>query len=233
MKQTPFCLGLIALMMSTSTAAEPETAEALIAKGQELYSGHEYDLAAKAFQSAIELDSCPKSAHYLLARSLAMNAPDREQWDEAFEPTCNALAMAIKLNPEAARKASSEWDFIHIRMTPRFQSLIGANLGNPDLVKLLLFANGIWYSQSHGVWSGNDLLFLETGEVLQRIRTLNEEAENIFHFHNGRFTIDDKGGINITFESDEKLSGKFTENGTLELKGEKTTNFTCYPVHDV
>lgn len=233
MKQIPFCFGLIALTMSASTAAEPESAEALVSKGQELYSGHEYDLAAKAFQSAIELDSRPASAHYMLARSLAMNTPDRGKWDEVFETACDALSRAIKLDPGTARKAATDLDFIHIRLTPRFQRLIGANLQDKELVKLLLVANSIWYHPPHGVWNGNDLLFMETGEVKRRMFVIDEHDKNIIRFENGRYAVDQKGGITVTFESGEKLSGRFTEDGTLELKGEKTTNYTCYPIHDV
>jgi len=205
-------------------------------RGMEFYRHRQYDSAAAWFRAALKEEPNHKLASYNLACALALRlSGDHWVWDIGDDPVQNpfdALARAIELDPGAARKAAHDPDFIHIRLTPRFQTLIGADLKDPNLIRLLLVANGEWFGPSCGSWCGNDLLFFETGEAQKRLYVQDERGRDITKSEAGQWSVAD-GVITIRFESGQVLDGRFTDDGVLQFGDSPENRYGLYLIHDI
>jgi tetratricopeptide (TPR) repeat protein len=225
----------IVVAVAHSNAETPqEMARAYNLEGMKAYHKFEWTSAEEWFRKALEVDPDHKLANYNLACVLSRQlSRDHLSWhvgeDDPSQDPFDQLARAIKVDPSAAEKAAHDPDFITIRLTPRFQMLIGADLKSPRLIEILLVAQGEWYGPCTGAWAGHNLLFFESGEVQKKIYTHDEEGRDTFKYAIGRYSIS-PGVITVRFASGEVLEGHFGDDGALYLGTER---YLFYPIHDI
>jgi tetratricopeptide (TPR) repeat protein len=231
----------IAILLGTgkSYAQAPalDSAQTYNLRGMEFYRQRQYDSAAAWFRAALEEDPGHKLAAYNLACALALRlSRDHWVWDigeDSRQDPLKALERAIEIDPDAKRKAAHDGDFVDVRLMPRFQMLIGADLKNPRLVEIILVANGEWFGHICGSWCGDHLLFFETGEVQKKIYTQDEKGRNVIRYVSGRYSVDHQGVITTEFPSGQVLHGQFTEDGALQFGTGWETRYLGYAIHDI
>jgi hypothetical protein len=232
---------VIALLMfsvaALCTALQAETlgelAQHYNLEGMRAYRQLDWKTAEKRFRDAVAADSTHKLATYNLACVLALRlSMDRSTWfigdDPALDPL-EYLERAIALDPSAKQKAAHDPDFKSVRLTPRFQMLIGSDLTDSCLVQTILVAQGEWYGPVCGAWCGNHLLFFENGEVAKKVFGEDGDGHGSYTFEKGRYSIEG-GVIRIEFESGDAVAGGFIEDGVLQLGRDW---YTVFPSHDI
>jgi len=231
-------MAVIAALAAGAVQAQPaseDAAQAYNLNGMEFYHQRRYDEAEACFRNALKEDPSHKLANYNLACILSLKLT-RDHWLWRFEDGDGddpfaQLERAISVDPDAARKAALDPDFLNIRLTPRFQALIGADLGNPDLIKAILVAQAEWFGIPCGAWCGNDLLFFETGRVFKRIYT-QERGPHELKYEAGEYSVE-AGTITIRFPSGEVLRGRFDEAGDLQTGDNWRSRYLVRPAGDI
>jgi len=215
-----------------------ELAESYNLQAMEAYRHSDWKAAEALLRKALEEDPNSKLANYNLACVLSLRlSGDHFSWLREIGPSqepLDQLARAIQVDPDAARKAAHDPDFANIRLTPRFQVLIGADIKDTRLIELILIGQREWYGGACGSTCGNDLIFMENGEVTKRVRGEDGQGRQIFHDEHGRYSIDN-GVITIRYDSGESIQGGFVTEGpftgVLQLGSENA--YTIYPVGDM
>jgi hypothetical protein len=220
---------LVTLLVRIGLAAETpeELAQEYNRQGMWAYWRFDWKTAEELFRKALKEVPDHKLANYNLACVLSLRlSQDRFSWLREIRPgqdPWDQLARAIEVDPEAARKAAHDPDFANIRLTPRFQMLIGADLKDTRLIELLLIVQGEWFGGPCGAWCGNNLIFFENGEVTKKILHDDGTGHGMFEYEHGRYSIRD-GVINIRYDSGQVAEGGFVTEGhlvgTLRLSGE-------------
>jgi len=204
------------MAVSLRAQTPQELAQRYNLQGMEAYRHLDWKTAENAFREALKEDRDNKLVNYNLACVLSLRlSGDRRSWFDKIgssQDPCDQLARAIQADPEAAQKAAHDPDFANIRLTPRFQMLIGGDLRDTRLVELILLAQGEWYGGQCGLWCSNDLIFLENGEVTKRVFTEKPEGHGYFTDVHGRYQIDN-GVITIRYDSGESIHGGFLTEG--------------------
>ncbi|MFZ1947307.1 MAG: tetratricopeptide repeat protein [bacterium] len=238
-KVTAFLALIVGLSAAEICAqpASPDPAQAHNLRGMEFYRQRQYDSAAACFRAALKENPSHKLAAYNLACALALRlSRDHSEWDvgeDSRQDPFQALERAIEIDPEAKFKAAHDGDFATVRLMPRFQMLIGADLKNPRLVEIILVGTGEWFGRICGSWCGDHLLFFETGEVQKKIATQDEKGRNVIRYVSGRYSVDDLGVITLEFPSGQVLHGQFTEDGALQFGTGWETRYLGYAIHDI
>jgi tetratricopeptide (TPR) repeat protein len=213
-------------------AAGQDLAEAYNIKGMEFYHQRQYDSAEIWFREAVKENPDHKLANYNLACVLSLQL-SRDHWGWHLEygdkrDPFAQLKRAIELDPAAAQKAAQDPDFMNIRLTPKFQMFIGADLMDSQLIKMILVGQGEWFGIPPGTWGGNDLLFFETGRVCKRIYTVNSGGMDILMYDCGNYSID-AGAITMRFASGDIMHGHFDDNGDLQTGANWQTRYVLFP----
>ena len=233
-------VAVAALFMGIGLQAQTpqELAQSYNLQGMEAYRHFDWKAAEDSFRKALKEDPDNKLVNYNLACVLSLRlSGDRFSWLRKIGPSqdpFDQLARAIQVDPEAAQKAAHDPDFANIRLTPRFQMLIGGDLKDTRLIELILLAQDEWFGGMCGAWCGNDLIFLENGEVTKRVFGEDRDGRGVFHDEHGRYSIDN-GVITIQYDSGESIQGGFVTEGPFMgvLQLGRENGYFVYPTGDI
>lgn len=210
----------VGLFLGVGLSAETpeEVAQRYNRQGMWAYWRFDWKTAEESFRKALKEVPDHKLANYNLACVLSLKlSQDRRSWHTEMRPgqdPWDQLARAIEVDPEAAEKAAHDPDFARIRLTPRFQIIIGADLKDTRLIELLLIAQGEWFGGPCGAWCGNNLIFFENSEVTKKILHDDGTGHGMFEYEHGRYSIRD-GVISIQYDSGQVVEGGFVTEGHL------------------
>jgi tetratricopeptide (TPR) repeat protein len=217
-----FVAGIILGGAVASAETAQDRAQAYNLEAMRAYRQFDWKAAEGLFRKALKEDPDHKLANYNLACVLSLELggshyPMRVEERGPDDPL-EQLARAIKVDPDAARKAAHDADFTNVRLMPRFQILVGGDLTDPTLLKIILVAQGEWYGPRCGerAWCGHNLLFFPDGQVQKKVLTQDAAGKNVFQYISGTYSIEG-GVIVLRVGSEDVVRGTFDERGVLHL----------------
>jgi tetratricopeptide (TPR) repeat protein len=216
--------GIILTGAGAGAAAPQNAAQSYNLQGMNAYRQFKWKAAEELFRKALREDPDHKLANYNLACVLSLELGGNHYPVDVEEGGPNdpleQLARAITVDPDAARKAAHDPDFTNVRLMPRFQILIGADLTDPRLLEIILVAQGEWYGPRCGAWCGDNIFFFADGQVQKEIFKEDEEFHHVLEYVPGTYSIE-AGVITVRFGSGEAVRGRFAEDGELHLGNDR------------